>query len=359
MDRLGLEEGEVIQHSMITKSIERAQKKVEENNFGIRKRLLEYDDVMNSQREVIYKKRKNALFGERLSLDIVNMMYDTCEVIAQNFKNSADYDALKISSLSALGFDLQLSLEECNAQSALDLTNTLFELTLENYHRKNEQTAKIATPVLRNVQEQRGATTKEILIPFTDGKKQIGVVADLAKAVETEGKELVHAMEKASTLAIIDNAWKEHLRDMDDLKQSVQNAVYEQKDPLLIYKFEAFELFKKLTERVNEESISFLTKAILPLRSDQDVREARQTRPAKQNYQESKAESQSALAARGPMPGPGSRPTAEITKPIKSEKIMGRNDRVNVQYPDGTVLKDVKFKKVEEDLKANKCVLID
>ncbi len=360
MDRLGLEEGEVIQHSMITKSIERAQKKVEENNFGIRKRLLEYDDVMNSQREVIYKKRKNALFGERLSLDIVNMMYDTAEVIAQSYKNGGDFDALKISCLSALGFDLSLETDECNSQNELQLTNTLFELTLEHYHQKNEQTAQVSTPVLRRVMEERGATVKEILVPFTDGKKQIGVVANLEKSVQSEGKELIKSMEKAASLAIIDNAWKEHLRDMDDLKQSVQNAVYEQKDPLLIYKFEAFELFKKLTERINEESIGFLSRAILPLNNDQEVREARTTRARQQPaYKESKADTQSSLASRGPVPGQANRPAAEVTQPIKTQKIMGRNDKVTVQYPDGTVLKDVKFKKVEEDVKANKCVILD
>jgi preprotein translocase subunit SecA len=167
-------------------------------------------------------------------------------------------------------------------------------------------------------------------------------------------------MEKAASLAIIDNAWKEHLRDMDDLKQSVQNAVYEQKDPLLIYKFEAFELFKKLTERINEESIGFLSRATLPLNNEQEVREARATRSKQQTaYKESKADTQSALASRGPVPGQTNRQAAEVTQPIKTQKIMGRNDKVTVQYPDGTVLKDVKFKKVEEDVKANKCVIVD
>jgi preprotein translocase subunit SecA len=357
MDRLGLEEGEVIQHSMITKSIERAQKKVEENNFGIRKRLLEYDDVMNSQREVIYKKRKNALFGERLSLDIVNMLYDVAEGIVVAAKGSEDYDSLKINSLSQLSLDFTISEAEFKAASEADLTYKLFEEALKKYHDKNTSVSEQATMVLKSLFESRGATIKEILIPFSDGKKQIGVVADLEKCVETKGTEMIKAMEKAITLAIIDNAWKEHLRDMDDLKQSVQNAVYEQKDPLLIYKFEAFELFKKLTIRINEESIGFLSKAVIPLRQPDEVREAKASSSKGQHYKESKEESRSILSGGGAPAA--NRPPVEKTQPLKSDKIVGRNDRVTVQYPDGTLKKEVKFKTVEEDVKNNLCVIIE
>jgi preprotein translocase subunit SecA len=358
MDRIGLEEGEVIQHSMITKSIERAQKKVEENNFGMRKRLLEYDDVMNSQREVIYKKRRNALFGERLSLDIVNMMFDTCEVIANNGKASNNLDGLKLDALSNLGIDPVLTEDDLRSSNELALTNMLFDQTLAHYQGKNDRIANMALPVLQNVYTQRGATVKDILIPFTDGKKQIGVVANLEKSISSNGQELIKSMERASVLAIIDNAWKEHLRDMDDLKQSVQNAVYEQKDPLLIYKFEAFELFKKLSERINEECIGFLCKAVIPISSDDQVREARQN-SIQQSYRESKAESSSSLSGgRASVPQAPHR-QVEVTRPITSEKVAGRNDRVTVQYPDGKLLKDVKYKKVEDDIKNNRCVIIE
>ncbi len=355
MDRLGLQEGEVIQHSMITKSIERAQKKVEENNFAIRKRLLEYDDVMNSQREVIYTRRRNALYGERLQLDIMSMIYDTCEDIAVNAKIGNDLDSFKLTSISVLGIDFQITAEELEKISEAELTEKLYDEAYANYNNKNNNIAEKANPILRQIQKNRGQTVENVLVPFTDGKKQIGVHVHLEKAVETEGKEVILAMEKMSTLAIIDQAWKEHLRDMDDLKQSVQNAVYEQKDPLLIYKFEGFELFKQFIGKVNEDTVSFLVKAAIPVEQAEDVREARQQK-ARRDYQESKEESRSALAYDS---NKGNRPPVEKSAPVKSQKIAGRNERVNVQYSDGTVKKDVKFKTVEQDIKNNKCILID
>ena len=355
MDRLGLQEGEVIQHSMITKSIERAQKKVEENNFAIRKRLLEYDDVMNSQREVIYARRRNALYGERLQLDIMNMIYDTCEDIATNAKLGNDLDSLKLTTIAVLGIDFQITAEELEKIGEPQLTEKLYDEAYANYNRKNENIAEKARPILKQIQLNRGQTVENVLVPFTDGKKQIGVHVNLDKAVETEGQEMILAMEKMSTLAIIDQAWKEHLREMDDLKQSVQNAVYEQKDPLLIYKFEGFELFKQFIGKVNEDTVSFLVKSAIPVEQAEDVREARQQR-SKRDYQESKEESRSALAYGNDK---GNRPPAEKQAPAKSTKVVGRNDRVTVQYSDGTVKKDVKFKTVEQDVKTNKCVVVE
>jgi len=252
MDRLGLKEGEVIQHSMITNSIERAQKKVEENNFGIRKRLLEYDDVMNSQREVIYKRRHNALFGERLELDIMNMLYDICEDLTFNHKDAEDYSGFNLAVLSALSMDFEISQDEFANEKPELIAEKLYDQAYANYQRKNKVIAEKAFPILQDIQKTRGATIENILVPFTDGVKSIGVAANLETSVNTEGAELIRAMEKMIVLAIIDNLWKEHLRDMDDLKQSVQNAVYEQKDPLLIYKFEAFELFKQFIAKLNE-----------------------------------------------------------------------------------------------------------
>ena len=368
MDRMGLEEGEVIQHSMVTSSIERAQKKVEENNFAIRKRLLEYDNVMNQQREVIYKRRHHALFGERLQLDIMNMLYDTCEDIVMSTKGVGNYESYKLTVLGTLGVDHPIDHDHFVSISEANLTEELYEYAYQQYTRKNEQVAKRAMPVIRNVYETKGATVENILVPFTDGKMQLTVSANLKKSVDTECEDMVQSMEKSIVLALIDQNWKEHLREMDDLKQSVQNAVYEQKDPLLIYKFEAFELFKQFLAKVNEETISFLTKANLPVQQPDEVREAR--RPARRTQEKgvtASKEDSGSLLNRGSgrsgesqgRPPAANRPPAEPVQPAKSEKIVGRNQRVSVQYNDGRVVKDVKFKTVEVDIRNNRCVIVE
>jgi preprotein translocase subunit SecA len=356
MDRLGLQEGEVIQHSMITKSIERAQKKVEENNFAVRKNLLEYDDVMNSQREVIYKRRRNALYGERLELDVLNMLYETCEDIVFNAKGQNDLDSLKLNTISILGLDFHITQEELSKMDETVLAQKLYDEALANYKLKNKLIKDKALPILKQLKLTRGATLENVLVPFTDGKKQIGTSVNLEKSIETDGAELILEMEKMIALATIDHLWKEHLRDMDDLRQSVRNAVYEQKDPLLIYKFEGFEMFKRFVGKVNEETISFLMKAEIPVQQADDVQAAQKQRTAR-NYKEQKEESRSALAGGGAPQG--NRPPVQQTAPIQTQKIASRNQRVNVQYADGSVKKDVKFKTVEDDIKSNKCVLID
>jgi preprotein translocase subunit SecA len=358
MDKLGLKEGEVIQHSMVTSSIERAQKKVEENNFGIRKRLLEYDNVMNSQREVIYKRRRNALYGERLDLDILTMLYDTCEDMVTNAKNGNDYESLRLNTLSVLALDYDLTQENFLKWEISKITEDLYNKSLEHYQKKNKAVAEKALPIVRDIFKTRGATVENILVPFSDGTKSIPVAASLKKCVETNNAELIKSMEKMITLAIIDQLWKEHLREMDDLKQSVQTAVYEQKDPLLIYKFEGFELFKRLVGKVNEDTISFLTKADIPVQDAGEVQEARQVGRAR--YKEQKDESQSLLSGGGNQQAhPTGRPPQEKVMPVKSEKVANRNDKVTVQYTDGRVLKDVKYKKVEDDIHNNRCIVID
>ena len=357
MDRLGLKEGEVISHSMVTNSIERAQKKVEENNFGIRKRLLEYDNVMNSQREVIYKRRKNALFGERLQLDILTMLYDTCEDMVANVKAGENLDEFKISLLSTLGIDFQVSDEEFKKLDQRILTERLYDEALQQYNHKNKLAAEKAMPIVLDIYKTRGATIQDILVPFSDGTKQIGVAANLKKCVETKNSELIKSMEKMITLAIIDQQWKEHLRDMDDLKQSVQNAVYEQKDPLLIYKFEGFEAFKRFVSKVNQETVSFLMKGDIPVQDSDQVQEARAQKRQKLN--EKKEESRSLLQGGGEANQNTQQRTEEKVMPVKSEKIANRNDKVTVQYPDGRVLKDVKYKKVEDDISAGRCIVIE
>jgi preprotein translocase subunit SecA len=358
MDKLGLKEGEVIQHSMVTSSIERAQKKVEENNFGIRKRLLEYDNVMNSQREVIYKRRRNALFGERLELDILTMLFDTSEEMVINAKNANDYESLRLNALSVLGIDYELPKEEFEKTDQAQLTNVLYHKALEHYHQKNKMVAEKALPIVREIHKTRGATIANILVPFTDGSKPIGVAASLEKCVLTNNTELIKAMEKMIALHIIDQHWKEHLREMDDLKQSVQNAVYEQKDPLLIYKFEGFELFKRFVTKVNEDTVSFLMKADIPVQKPDQVQEARSQRRTRLNEQKEESRSLLSGGGGGGQPQPD-RPPQEKVMPVKSQKLAGRNDKVNVQYPDGRVLRDVKYKKVEDDILNNRCILID
>lgn len=359
MDKLGLKEGEEIQHSMVTNSIERAQKKVEENNFGIRKRLLEYDNVMNSQREVIYKRRRNALFGERLELDILTMLFDTVEDMVINAKNSADYESLRLNALSVLGVDYEIAREDFDKWEQNKITDDLYNKALDHYNKKNEMVAQKAMPVVREIHRTRGATVENILVPFTDGQKQIGVAANLAKCVETNNAELVKSMEKMITLGIIDQLWKEHLREMDDLKQSVQNAVYEQKDPLLIYKFEGFELFKRFIAKVNEDTISFLLKADIPVQQPDQVQEAR-TQRSRVRLNEQKEESRSLLSGGGgAQQAQPNRPPQEKVMPAKSEKVANRNDKVSVQYPDGRVVRDVKYKKVEDDIINNRCIIIE
>jgi preprotein translocase subunit SecA len=359
MDRLGLKEGEVISHSMVTSSIERAQKKVEENNFGIRKRLLEYDNVMNSQREVIYKRRRNALFGERLQLDILTMLYDTCEEMVINAKNGENFTNFKLAILTTLGFDSAMSEDEYSKTDQAKLTEQLYNEALKHYDLKNKAVAQKAIPIVNEIFKNRGATIENILVPFSDGSKQIGVAANLKKCVETKNTELIQAMEKMITLAIIDQQWKEHLRDMDDLKQSVQNAVYEQKDPLLIYKFEGFEAFKRFIAQVNEETITFLSKADIPAQDADDVQEARAQR-ARQKLSEQKEETRSLLQGGGPgAPQAPQREPQEKVMPTKSEKIANRNDKVTVQYQDGRVVKDVKYKKVEEDIRDGRCIVME
>jgi len=358
MDRMGHEEGDVIQHSMITKSIERAQKKVEENNFATRKRLLEYDDVMNNQREVIYTRRRNALNGERLQLDIMNMLFDTCEDLVVNGQATGNYENFQLNVIGALSISSPITADELIKGNTNALVNKLYNQAVEQYNKKNKMLFDKTSPVFKDLHLQKGDVIENVMIPFTDGNKKLTISGNLKKLIDPSSRELVTQLEKLATLAIIDQAWKEHLREMDDLKQSVQNAVYEQKDPLLVYKFEAFNLFKGFLSKINEEIVSFLLRADIPVQNSDDVQEARQLRPVKQVYKENKAEATSALTGR-----PVSTATREAEevkpKPIIATKVAGRNDRVSVQYPDGSIKRDVKYKTVEEDILGNRCFIIE
>ncbi len=272
MDRMGYKEGEVIQHSMISKSIERAQKKVEENNFGIRKRLLEYDDVMNKQRNVIYGRRNHALFGERLALDLDNAFYSVAEGLIISFKEINDYEEFKLAVIMNFGIDTTITAGELDKDDLHSLSNRLYHEAKDHYNQKNSMMNEQTLPVIKNIRKEQGSHIENVAVPFTDGKKAMQAVANLDKTIETNGAELTNALERNITLALIDDAWKEHLRAMDDLRHSVQTAGYEQKDPLVIYKIEAFNAFKQMDDEVNKDIVSFLCHCSIPVEQNQSDR---------------------------------------------------------------------------------------
>ncbi|MFN8209131.1 MAG: hypothetical protein U0T82_17250 [Bacteroidales bacterium] len=272
MDRLGLKEGEVIQHSMITKSIERAQRKVEENNFGIRKRLLEYDDVMNSQREVIYRRRRHALYGERLEVDIANLMYDTVQIIVEGHHGQSDFSEFSLDLIRQLSIESPVSEDDYKQKPVEFIIDEVYKALVENFKRKAQTIAAQALPVIKDVFEKHAQVYENIVVPISDGQRVYQIITNLKKGYESNGNELVRSYEKSVILLAIDEEWKEHLREMDELKTSVQNAAYEQKDPLLIYKFEAYELFRNMLEKVNKEVVSILMKGHIPIRDSSQAR---------------------------------------------------------------------------------------
>ena len=340
MDRMGLKEGEVIQHSMITKSIERAQKKVEENNFGIRKRLLEYDDIMNSQREFIYKRRRNALDGKRLQIDVANMIYDTCQSIINTNKINKDFQNFEFELIRFTSMTSPFTEEEFESTTESELTDKLYEIITAHYKEKATRNAMLTFPVIKNVYENEGDRYERIVVPFTDGIKSLQVVTNLKEAYETEGKSLAKDFEKNITLAIIDENWKEHLRKMDELKQSVQNASYEQKDPLLIYKFEAFELFKITIDKINREVLSFLFKGELPNQGRAQVSEARKQQREKLNLRKEEVQNSTEQAianSRQQQEGP-------VETIVREQPKIGRNERVTIKNIMSGEEKVVKYK---------------
>lgn len=322
MDRMGLEDGEVIQHSMISKSIERAQKKVEENNFGIRKRLLEYDDVMNSQREVIYKRRKHALHGERIGVDIANMFYDSCQTIVEECHGNVPFEEFQLELIKTLSIESPINDEEFKSLKADDIIERVYNVAMKTYKRKTEIIAEQALPVINDVYENQREQYKNIVIPISDGTKVYNIVVNLEKAYESKSKEVVRSYEKNIILLLIDEAWKEHLREMDDLKQSVQTATYEQKDPLLIYKFESYELFKNMLGKINKLVVSILIKGHIPIKDSSQVRQAEKRRKLDMSrYKASKDE-----YSRGRSGEQGKKKEPEKLQPIRVEKKVGRND---------------------------------
>lgn len=324
MDRMGLKEGEVIQHSMITKSIERAQKKVEENNFGTRKRLIEYDDVMNAQRDVIYKRRRNALYGDKLSIDIANMMFEAAESIVQEYRDTKDYEGFGLECVKVFGIEAPVNEQEFSSKKEDDLTQDVFHAAQKHYQEKTQRLCDMVFPVVRDVYTNPNNTFENIVTPFTDGIRGLQVMANLKKAFETKGRELALSFEKGVVLHMIDDAWKEHLRELDDLKQGVQNAHLEQKDPLVIYKLESFNLFKDMVIRTNKDVIQFLMKGGLPQEGPQQnvEQQARFTQEAPVEKKERLTESREEVGSE--------QEEAEKQKPklqpVRVEKQIGRND---------------------------------
>ena len=319
MDKLGFKEGEVIEHKMISNSIERAQKKVEENHFGSRKRLLEYDDVMNKQRTVVYSKRRHALMGERIGMDIVNMVWDRCANAVENH----DYEGAKMEVLQTLAMELPLTEKEFNEGKKADMAEKVFAQAMENFKRRADQLAAIAYPVIKKIYEENGHMYENILIPITDGRRLYQIPVSLKTAYETECKEVVKEFQKAIMLHTIDEAWKENLRELDELKHSVQNASYEQKDPLLIFKFESVTLFDSMVSKINDQTVSVLMRAQIPVREPEQVQQAAPERSApRQQYQETKTNlsdpNQRQAAARD---------TREVKRePVRAQNTVGRND---------------------------------
>ena len=347
MDRMGLEEGEVIQHSMITNSIERAQKKVEENNFGIRKRLLEYDDVMNAQREVIYRRRNNSLFGDRLRIDISNMIYDTCENIVFANKGANDFKNFEFELIKYFSVTTDINAESFESMPENDIIDKVYTVVLNHYLTKIENNAKLAYPVIKHVYEKQREKFKRIVVPFTDGIKNLQVITDLEKAYNSNGDQLVTDFEKNISLAILDNSWKTHLRKMDELKQSVQLAVHEQKDPLLIYKFEAFELFKSLIDSVNKEILSFLFKAEIATDNNKDVQQAASKKPLNVNTSKEEIPNTEELRQRN-RAITNRQSNSPIETIVRTQPKVGRNDKVTIKNIKNGESKTLKYKHAEK-----------
>jgi preprotein translocase subunit SecA len=331
MDKFGYKEGEVIQHSMITKSIERAQKKVEENNFGIRKRLLEYDDVMNMQRNAVYDRRNHALFGDRLALDIDNAFSVTSEELIASHKEQEDYEGFRLACIVTFGLDTNIDEESFKRKDFNTLSDELYKETIENYQQHKEEVRKQAVPVFKNIRSTQGAHIENVVVPFSDGRKGINVLTNLNKTLATEGQELCNAMERNITLSIIDDSWKEHLRAMDDLKQSVQTVYLEQKDPLVIYKVEAYGLFKRMSSEVNREIVSFLCHASLPVQENAtpNLKEGRQQKTDMSKMKVNKEEIDTAGSDYGANERDYYDPSDNVAvkqEPIKVGPKIGRND---------------------------------
>jgi len=324
MAKMGWNEGEPIQAKLITQSIERAQRKVEENNFGIRKRLLEYDDVMNSQREVIYTKRRHALYGERIQVDVANMMYDVCESLVNQLHGHVDHEEFLLSVVRVLSIEPPVTPHEYAKLDSGEITERIYKALRETYLRKQSVISRQALPVIRDVFEKQGKQYENIIVPITDGSRIYNILTNLEKAYRSNAEELVRSYEKSIMLNIIDDAWKEHLRELDDLRQSVQTATYEQKDPLLIYKFESFELFRTMIDKINRDVTGILIRGQIPIRDANEVQRAQA--PKRTDFSQMEANKKEFEPDSGASSGSDKPQRKEHVQPVRVEKKVGRND---------------------------------
>jgi preprotein translocase subunit SecA len=314
---------------MITKSIERAQKKVEENNFGIRKRLLEYDDVMNKQRNVVYGKRNHALFGERLALDLDNAFYSVAEGLILSFKEANDFEGFKLAAILNFGIDTAITPEELDKTDVNALSERLYVEAITHFSSRKKALIDQTMPIIKNIRKEQGNHIENVAVPFTDGKKALQALANLDKYFESEGKELGNSLERSITLSLIDDAWKEHLRAMDDLRHSVQTAGYEQKDPLVIYKIEAYNAFKQMNDQVNKDIVSFLSHAAIPIEQTNtgNIREGREKKTDMSKMNVNKAEIDAAGDDYAANEKDYFDPSAPVKQaPVRVEPKIGRND---------------------------------
>ena len=360
MDKMGLKEGEDITHSMVTKSIERAQKKVEENNFGIRKRLLEYDDVMNAQRKAIYKKRRNALYGERLDIDIDNMYYELCYNTVEKL-NFSKYQEFESELLRIIGITPPFNEDTFEQIEQEEKTEQIYSSMKESYLRKTDKISQRAYPQIKHVHETMAGKYKNIVFPLSDGKKELKLIVNLEEAYKNEGKSISQSLEKNVILSTIDNEWKEHLREMDDLRTAVNNATYEQKDPLLIYKLESFQLFKNMLNRFNKESVELLMKLDIPIEQEIEStnKENKQNNYAQANTSAAQSVSQSRNADAYRQAIQNSMPPDFKNEPIISDKKVGRNEKVKIKNLKNGEMKEIKFKHAEKYLNNNEWVISD
>jgi preprotein translocase subunit SecA len=360
MDRMGLKEGEVIQHSMISKSIARAQGKVEENNFGVRKRLLEYDDVMNAQRKAVYQKRRNALYGDRLEIDILNMFYDVGEGIATEFQEFGDFEGFKFALITTFSIDSPITEEEFNKLDIQEISQRLFEVIEQKYKEKCAQVAERSFPVISNVYENQSSTYENIVVPFSDGIKTLQIVANLKDSYDQQAKNMSKSLEKSVVLANIDNEWKEHLREMDDLRTSVQQARHEQKDPLLIYKLESFDMFKKMMDKLGGDVVSFLLKANLPmLAEDEPIAHMEREAPKEDTSHLQTSREDHMDGGPGEAQEQNGVPQQQQQPVTRTEKKINRNEKVKILNIATNETKTVKYKVAEPLLQGGRWQIIE
>ncbi len=338
MDKMGHKEGDVIQHSMVTKSIERAQTKVEENNFGIRKRLLEYDDVMNIQREAIYKKRRNALFGDRLSVDINNAFTAITSELVQVHRGGGDFETFRLDSIRVIGVDPEMEPAWFKSAPMSSVLATFQQQVFDLYEHKGKQIGERLLPIIKDVYARESHRFKRIMVPFTDGSLNLNISADMEQAIDSEGRTIIRDIEKVATLALLDDAWKEHLRNVDDLKESVQGASFEQKDPLVIYKMEAYNLFEGLIGHINSSVTAYLLKGSLAMADEQQIQQRTQQQQQveaqrraqasrlRSNNQQPMTETQQAAQRAAMSAGQNGGGVAQKTQPVVRDKVVGRND---------------------------------